>query len=31
MELLKSVETGVNTSIAKAQEWLATNNKPNGK
>ena len=31
MELLKSVETGVNTSIANAQAWLTANNKPNGK
>jgi len=31
MELLKSVENGVNTSIANAQAWLTANNKPNGK
>ena len=30
MELLKSVQNGVNTSITKAQEWLKANGTPNG-
>jgi hypothetical protein len=30
MELIKSVENGVNSSIANAEEWLKANSKPNG-
>ena len=31
MELLKSVQNGVNTSIGKATEWLKANGSPNAK
>lgn len=30
MELMKSVENGVNTSIANAEAWLKANSQPNG-